>query len=61
MPPWPKPKSQNQRKAMYVAAAGKSTLGITKTVGREFVRGDHERGKAKLPQKVKHRSPFAKG
>jgi len=29
--------SENQRKAMYAAAAGKSTLGIPKSVGKEFV------------------------
>ena len=61
MPPWPKPKSQNQRKAMYAAASGHSTIGIPKKVGAEFVKGDHERGKgAKLPTKVKHKSPFTK-
>lgn len=61
MPPWPKPSSQAQRKAMYAAASGKSTIGIPKKVGQEFVRGDHERGKAKLPKKVSKPSPFAKG
>jgi hypothetical protein len=64
MPPWPKPVSQNQRKAMYAAAEGKSTLGIPAKVGREFARGDKERGKAKLPRsvagKTARRSPFAK-
>jgi hypothetical protein len=29
--------SEAQRRAMYAAAAGKSTLGIPKTVGKEFV------------------------
>jgi hypothetical protein len=29
--------SEQQRKAMYAAAAGKSTLGIPKTVGKDFV------------------------
>lgn len=29
--------SQQQRKAMYAAAAGKSTLGIPKSVGKDFV------------------------
>jgi hypothetical protein len=30
-------KSEAQRKAMFAAAAGKSTLGIPKKVGKEFV------------------------
>ena len=29
--------SQAQRRAMYAAAAGKSTLGISKKVGAEFI------------------------
>ena len=29
--------SEQQRKAMYAAAAGKSTLGIPKSVGKDFV------------------------
>jgi hypothetical protein len=43
-------KSKDQQAAMYAAAAGKSTLGIPKKVGKEFVKA----GKAKpnLPQKV---------
>ena len=32
--------SQAQRGAMYAAAEGKSTLGIPKKVGKEFVRSD---------------------
>ena len=40
MPPYPKPKSQKQRGAMHAAAAGQSTLGIPKKVGKEFVKGD---------------------
>jgi len=50
MPPWPKPKSQAQRGAMYAAASGKSTLGIPKKVGKEFVRGDKP---GKLPPRKK--------
>jgi hypothetical protein len=34
------PVSQAQRAAMYAAAAGKSTLGIPKKVGAEFVAAD---------------------
>lgn len=48
MPPWPKPKSQAQRAAMHAAAQGKSTLGISKKVGREFVKGDKG---GKLPER----------
>lgn len=46
--------SKQQMKAMYAAAAGKSTLGIPKKVGKEFVKA----GKAKpnLPQKVTKRA-----
>jgi hypothetical protein len=46
--------SKDQMKAMYAAAAGKSTLGIPKKVGKEFVKA----GKAKpnLPQKVMKKS-----
>ncbi len=43
------PVSQKQRKAMYAAAAGKSTLGIPKKVGREFVNADPG---GKLPRKA---------
>lgn len=34
------PVSQAQRRAMYAAAAGKSTLKIPKKVGKEFVKAD---------------------
>ena len=34
------PVSQQQRKAMYAAAQGKSTLGIPKKVGKEFIKAD---------------------
>lgn len=34
------PVSQAQRRAMYAAAAGKSTLGIPKKVAEEFVAAD---------------------
>jgi hypothetical protein len=33
-------KSEAQRKAMHAAAAGKSTLGIPRKVGKEFARSD---------------------
>jgi hypothetical protein len=47
-------KSKDQMAAMYAAAAGKSTIGIPKKVGKEFVKS----GKAKpnLPQKVMKRA-----
>lgn len=47
-------KSVAQKDAMYAAAAGKSTLGIPKKIGKEFVKA----GKAKpnLPQKVTKRA-----
>lgn len=45
-------KSQSQRGAMYAAAAGKSTLGIPKKVGKEFVKSDKP---GKLPVKVNKR------
>ena len=50
--------SKQQQKAMYAAAAGKSTLGIPKKVGKEFIKA----GKAKpnLPQQVTKR-PSGRG
>jgi hypothetical protein len=45
-------KSKAQRGAMYAAAAGKSTLGIPKKVGKEFVKSDKP---GKLPKRVKKR------
>lgn len=47
-------KSEQQMKAMYAAAEGKSTLGISKKVGKEFVKA----GKAKpnLPKTVTKRA-----
>lgn len=47
------PVSQAQRSAMYAAASGKSTLGIPKSVGKEFVATD-QRGK--LPKRKKARA-----
>jgi hypothetical protein len=45
-------KSQAQRGAMYAAAEGKSTLGIPKKVGKEFVKSDKP---GKLPKRVKRK------
>lgn len=42
--------SQAQRKAMYAAAEGKSTLGIPPKVGKEFVAAD---AGGKLPERKK--------
>jgi hypothetical protein len=42
------PVSQAQRAAMHAAAAGKSTLGIPKKVGAEFVAADQG---GKLPKR----------
>ena len=44
------PVSEKQRRAMRAAAAGKSTLGIPKKVGREF--SDADKG-GRLPKKKK--------
>jgi hypothetical protein len=43
------PVSQAQRKAMYAAAAGDSTLGIPKAVGQDFTAADKP---GKLPAKA---------
>ena len=44
------PVSQKQRNAMFAAAEGKSTLGIPKSVGKEFAASDPG---GKLPKKKK--------
>jgi hypothetical protein len=41
-------KSEAQRRAMYAAAHGKSSVGIPKKVAKEFVKSDKGR---KLPEK----------
>ena len=43
--------SEAQRRAMHAAAAGKSTLGIPKKVGKEFASADKG---GKLPPKVQN-------
>lgn len=45
-------KSQQQLKAMYAAAEGRSTLGIPASVGKEFVQAT-PKGKT-LPKRVVH-------
>ena len=46
------PRSEAQRRAMYAAAAGKSTLGIPKKVGEEYVAADKG---GKLPERKRKR------
>lgn len=43
------PVSEKQRRAMFAAASGKSTLGIPKKVAKEFVAADKG---GKLPSKA---------
>jgi hypothetical protein len=54
-------KSKAQVRAMYAAAAGKSTIGIPQSVGKEFAVGKPRKG---LPQHVKKAkgkpSPFGR-
>ncbi len=45
--------SRAQNAAMHSAAEGKSTLGIPKSVGKEFVAADHGRKIKKLPKHVR--------
>lgn len=45
--------SEAQRKAMYAAASGHSTLGISKKVGKDFVAAGP--ASSKLPQYVHRR------
>ena len=45
-------KSDAQRRAMYAAAEGHSTVGIPKKVGKEFVSSSHNQDQSKLPEKV---------
>jgi hypothetical protein len=45
--------SKAQNAAMHAAAEGKSTLGIPKSVGKEFVEADHGRKVKKLPKHVR--------
>lgn len=47
------PKSEAQRRAMYAAKAGKSTLGIPRKVGAEFVKSDKG---GKLPARKNKKS-----
>jgi hypothetical protein len=40
-------KTPRQKRAMRAAAAGKSTIGIPKKVGKEFVKADRRKAKRK--------------
>ena len=42
--------SDRQRRAMYAAKEGKSTLGIPKSVGEDFIAADKAAGNPKLPK-----------
>ena len=46
--------SKQQQKAMYAAAEGKSTLGISRKVGKEFIKAG--KAQANLPKKVTKRA-----
>ena len=46
--------SEKQRRAMRAAAAGKSTIGIPRDVGREFVKADKAVGKHTNKHTDKH-------
>lgn len=48
-------KSKAQERAMYAAAAGKSTLDIPKKVGKEYVAAGP--AKKNLPERVKQSAP----
>ncbi len=45
------PKSQAQMRLMYAAAKGK-VKGVSRDVGREFVRGNHGKKMKRLPEKA---------
>lgn len=52
--------SKAQNAAMHAAAAGKSTIGIPQSVGREFVEASHGEDVKALPQRkrpTRRRSP----
>jgi hypothetical protein len=43
---------------MFAAAAGHSTLGIPKSVGKDFASADIARGPKKLPERVGKKKPL---
>ena len=46
-------RSKAQNAAMHAAAEGKSTLGIPKSVGKEFVEASHGQKVKRLPKHAK--------
>jgi hypothetical protein len=48
--------SRAENAAMHSAAEGNSTLGIPKSVGKDFVKADHGRKVGKLPKHVKRKA-----
>jgi hypothetical protein len=50
--------SKAQNAAMHAAAAGKSTLGIPKSVGAKFVKEQHGKSLKGLPKRKKAGSNF---
>ena len=51
--------SRKQQKAMFAAKAGKSTLGIPKSVGEDFIAADKAAGNPPLPaQAPKKKKPL---
>lgn len=42
--------SQKQRRAMFAAKSGKSTLGIPKSVGEDYIAADKKAGMPHLPE-----------
>lgn len=50
------PRSEKQRRAMHAAASGHSTLGIPKSVGKEFAAADVG-GKLPFTKKSKKKRP----
>ena len=50
--------SRAQQRAMFAAAAGKSNIGIPKSVGKEFAAADIARGPKKLPQRASKDAPL---
>lgn len=49
--------SEAQRRAMEAAAAGRSTLGIPKKVGKEFRKADRAKARRKVRSKNKRAMP----
>jgi hypothetical protein len=49
--------SKAQNAAMHAAAAGKSTLGIPASIGREFIKAQAPGSVRKLPDRVKDGKP----